>query len=274
MRVKWDNACKALSQHLAHSKCSVNPSYHYFSCIQQIFNESLPCVKPYFRHQWYTYRGTWSRDSPPQFVPSSLQARFMNQPKPWLWTIHPFSELACQPLSTTTSDLSPSFFSHCQRGEAPWFPQQVRLKQNSQEWEPRSNRNIGWHLFPEWSPPPSPVCLCCGSAAGQGGLFNAPILEMCQLPDYGWSVHFAHSGCFPHDSFLCCSAIALICQSNTYRQWHHAGCSFSAAQYFLKETHTWKWNSWNYSWILSRETLATCVNTLLFSNMGTNISYL
>lgn len=79
---------------------------------------------------------------------------------------------------------------------------------------------------------------------------------------------------FPHDSFLCYSTIQLTCHSNAYGQWFHAGCSFSAVKCFLKETHTWKWNFWNNSWMLSRGTLATCANTLLFSNMGTNSSYL
>lgn len=44
--------------------------------------------------------------------------------------------------------------------------------------------------------------------------------------------------CFPHDSFLCSSTIRPICHSNAYSQWHRTGCSFSAAQCFLKETHT------------------------------------
>lgn len=77
--------------------------------------------------------------------------------------------------------------------------------------------------------------------------------------------------CFPHDSDLCSST---VCQSHACRQWHHVGCSFSAAECFLEETHTWKWNFWNGSWMLSRGTLATCANTLLFSSMGTNISCL
>lgn len=65
-------------------------------------------------------------------------------------------------------------------------------------------------------------------------------LETYQLPGYGFlrgrvcalSVHV----------LLCCSTIRPIYHSNTYSQWHLAGCSFSAAQRFLKETHTWKWN--------------------------------
>lgn len=48
--------------------------------------------------------------------------------------------------------------------------------------------------------------------------------------------------------------------------------SFSAPQYFLKETHTWKWNFWNDSRMLSRGSLATWANSPLFSTMGTNIS--
>lgn len=47
----------------------------------------------------------------------------------------PISRLACQPLLTTTSDLTPSFFSGSQRRQAPRFSQGLRLEQISLEWE-------------------------------------------------------------------------------------------------------------------------------------------
>lgn len=82
--------------------------------------------------------------------------------------------------------------------------------------------------------------------------------------------------------FMWCSPVSLPlpchhkahCRSNAYSMRHLPGCSFSAAQCFLKETHTWKWNFWNDSWMLSRGTLATRANTLLFFNMAMNISSL